>query len=172
MGQDKPQKHRKKKIPKALREAVWIQNVGRNFEHKCLVPWCPNTMTAFDFQTGHNIPESRGGTTTLENLVPICGRCNLSMSNTHTIEEWSERYTDQRLGQKPAVNTKPSKPTKWFPRIRNPFLTMILYLKGLMRRKATTVRPARAAASSTRSTPSEPARDKSPVSRASSKEKP
>ena len=149
----KPPKQRKKKIPKALREAVWIQNVGRNFEHKCLVPWCPNTMTAFDFQTGHNIPESRGGATTLENLVPICSRCNLSMSNTHTIEEWSERYTDQRPEQKPASKSaaKP-KTAKWFPHIKNPFLTMILYLKDLMRRKEATVKPAPAADPSTRPT--------------------
>lgn len=145
MGPDKPQKHRKKKIPKALREAVWIQNVGRTFEHKCLVGWCPNTMTVFDFQTGHNIPESRGGATTLENLVPICSRCNLSMSNTHTIEEWSERYTDVKP-------PRPPKPTKWLPRIRNPFLTMVLYLKGLMLRKEATVTPAPAAAPSTRPT--------------------
>lgn len=151
MGPEKAPKHRKKKIPKALREAVWIQNVGRQFEHKCLVGWCPNTMTAFDFQTGHNIPESRGGATTLENLVPICSRCNLSMSNTHTIEEWSERYTDQRPEPASKSAAKP-KAAKWFPRIRNPFLAMVLYLKGLMRPKGATVTPAPAAAPSTRPT--------------------
>jgi hypothetical protein len=26
---------------------------------------------------------------TPENLVPICSRCNLSMSNTYTFDEWS-----------------------------------------------------------------------------------
>jgi len=83
---------RKQTIPKALREAVWITHAGRTFEKKCLTPWCPNIMSVFDFQTGHNIPESKGGPTTIDNLVPICSRCNLSMSNTYTFKEWSEKY--------------------------------------------------------------------------------
>ena len=80
---------RKQTIPKALREAVWVTHAGRTFEKKCLTPWCPNIMSVFDFQTGHDIPESHGGETILENLVPICSRCNLSMSNTYTIKEWN-----------------------------------------------------------------------------------
>lgn len=135
-------RNRKTKIPKALREAVWIERVGRKFEHKCLVPWCPNTMTVFDFQTGHNVPESRGGATTLENLVPICSRCNLSMSNTYTIKEWSEKFGHSK--------TSPE-------RSRNPFLTMFLYLRNLMRRKSTTIRPAPAVAPSRSPRPSRPA---------------
>ena len=83
---------RKQTIPKALREAVWITHAGRTFEKKCLTPWCPNIMSVFDFQTGHDIPESKGGATTIDNLVPICSRCNLSMSNTYTFKEWSEKY--------------------------------------------------------------------------------
>jgi len=88
-----PQKAvRKQTIPKALREAVWITHAGRVFDKKCLTPWCPNMMSVFDFQTGHNIPESKGGPTTIDNLVPICSRCNVSMSNTYTFKEWSEKY--------------------------------------------------------------------------------
>jgi hypothetical protein len=85
---------RKQTIPKALREAVWITHAGRVFERKCLTPWCLNIMSVFDFQTGHNIPESKGGPTTIDNLVPICSRCNLSMSNNYTFKEWSEKYRE------------------------------------------------------------------------------
>lgn len=81
---------KKKKIGKALREQVWIQKVGRNFEAKCTTPWCKNTITVFDFQCGHDIPESKGGATRIENLIPICSRCNLSMSNQYTFEEWKK----------------------------------------------------------------------------------
>jgi len=79
----------KKKIPKALREAVWIRHVGRKFEAKCMTAWCQNIMTVFDFQTSHDIPESKGGPMTLDNLFPLCGRCNQSMGNQYTFSEWT-----------------------------------------------------------------------------------
>jgi 5-methylcytosine-specific restriction endonuclease McrA len=79
----------KDKIPKALREQVWVNFIGKKFHSKCYVPWCRNDITVFDFQVGHNYPESKGGATILENLRPICSRCNLSMYNNYTIDEWS-----------------------------------------------------------------------------------
>ena len=48
-----------------------------------------NTINVFNFQVGHNIPESKGGTLSLNNLKPICGRCNFSMGNNYTIDEWN-----------------------------------------------------------------------------------
>ena len=80
---------KKQKIPAAIREAVWVKNCGRAFEHKCFTSWCPNTITVFDFQCGHNIPESKGGTIALTNLYPLCARCNLSMGDRYTIDEWN-----------------------------------------------------------------------------------
>lgn len=85
----KEKPYRKKKITGALREAVWIKTMGRTFEGKCPVSWCPNSITVFDFQSGHNIPESKGGSTTLPNLIAICARCNFSMGNHYTIDEWN-----------------------------------------------------------------------------------
>ena len=85
-----PQAYKKKKIPKAIREALWIDYYTNRFEGKCQTVWCPNKITAYDFQAGHNVPESKGGATTLENLVPICARCNLSMGNQYTFNEWCD----------------------------------------------------------------------------------
>lgn len=82
-------RYKKRKIPAAIREAVWIKHCGRAFEHKCATTWCQNTITAFDFQCGHNIPESKGGTLTLTNLYPLCARCNVSMGDRYTIDEWN-----------------------------------------------------------------------------------
>ena len=81
---------KKATIPRALREQVWIQNIGKQFEHKCLVEWCQNSINVFDFHVGHDIPESQGGATNIKNLKPICTRCNLSMGSQYSIEEWSK----------------------------------------------------------------------------------
>ena len=83
-------KKKKKKIPKALREQVWLINIGKQYETKCLIKWCQNKMNVFDFHVGHNVPESKGGATNIDNLKPICSRCNSSMSNNYSIEEWSK----------------------------------------------------------------------------------
>lgn len=83
----------KARIPKALREQLWITTFGGVFQAKCSTLWCTNIITVFDFQCGHNIPECRGGPTTLQNLVPICARCNLSMGSQHTFDEWCKKYT-------------------------------------------------------------------------------
>ena len=82
----------KTKIPRALREQVWLVHVGPKFQQKCMVTWCTNTMNVFDFQCGHNIPESKGGKTDVLNLIPICSRCNLSMGSQFTIDEWNKKF--------------------------------------------------------------------------------
>lgn len=93
----------KKQIPKALREQVWITNLGSVFEAKCVVTWCVNKITVFDFEVGHNLPESKGGATTLENLRPICARCNKSMGNRYSIDEWNTLGKPVAAGQVEAV---------------------------------------------------------------------
>jgi hypothetical protein len=80
----------KAKIPKAIREQVWLTFIGKKFEHKCFVNWCENKMTPFSFECGHNIPESKGGSLDIDNLRPICSNCNKSMGNVYSIDEFSE----------------------------------------------------------------------------------
>jgi 5-methylcytosine-specific restriction endonuclease McrA len=85
----KTPKYKKANIPKAIREQVWLKYVGSKFESKCLIPWCENRMTTFDFHVAHNIPESSGGKLDIKNLRPLCSRCNLSMGNKYTISQWA-----------------------------------------------------------------------------------
>jgi 5-methylcytosine-specific restriction endonuclease McrA len=85
-----PTYKKKKPINKALREQIWIQKIGEKFEAKCLTPWCQNMINVFNFQAGHNIPESKGGPTTIDNLFPICSRCNVCMGNHYTFDEWKK----------------------------------------------------------------------------------
>ena len=84
-----PAADRKAKIPRAMREQVWVMSVGEKYEAKCCVRWCHNRMNVFDFHVGHNVPESKGGTLDIKNLQAICARCNLSMGNQYSIDEWN-----------------------------------------------------------------------------------
>jgi 5-methylcytosine-specific restriction endonuclease McrA len=80
----------KANIPLALRQQVWIAHCGDTwFKRKCLVTWCENVMTPFTFEVGHNVPESKGGPTEIANLRPICHKCNRSMGDEYTIDEFS-----------------------------------------------------------------------------------
>ena len=81
---------KKEKIPKALREQVWLKYNGRKYEVKCNIKWCKNNISVFNFHVGHNIPESKGGGMDIENLRPICSKCNLSMSNNYSIDDWNK----------------------------------------------------------------------------------
>jgi hypothetical protein len=85
-------RRRKAKIHVALREQVWLREFGETFSAKCYVSWCQNQVNVFNFQCGHRLAESRGGATTLDNLAPICGRCNQSMGTMH-MDEWLKMGT-------------------------------------------------------------------------------
>lgn len=89
-------KYKKKNIPQALREQVWVQSCGESFSHKCLTTWCNNKITVFDFHCGHNIPESKGGKTTVNNLIAICNRCNLSMGAQYTFKDWCASFEESK----------------------------------------------------------------------------
>ena len=104
---------RKQKIPVAIREAVWIKRCGKVFEHKCLTSWCPNTITVFDFQSGHNIPESKGGPLTIENLYPLCARCNTSMGDRYTFDEWTKVATPLAASAASAASAALHEPRTW-----------------------------------------------------------
>ena len=86
---NKDHKYKKKKIPKAIRQQVWIKCNGKKFENKCYIMWCKNVISVFNYHVGHDVPESKGGGMNIENLFPICSNCNLSMSSTYSISEWN-----------------------------------------------------------------------------------
>ena len=80
-------KPRKKNIPKTVKDLCWERWVGASIAAtECLCCFTrPITMSSF--HCGHVIAEANGGSTTVDNLRPICATCNLSM-RTKTMTEF------------------------------------------------------------------------------------
>tara|TARA_B110000971_G_C19983326_1_gene488375 strand:- start:43 stop:1494 length:1452 start_codon:yes stop_codon:yes gene_type:complete len=80
---------RRHAIPPQIKQEIWEVNFGNCCRHDCYVKECKNRITAWDFHAGHNIPYSEGGEDKIDNLRPICSKCNLSMGDRLTIHEWN-----------------------------------------------------------------------------------
>lgn len=91
----------KKPINAALRQQVWIKHKGKIFESTCSVTWCKNQINVFNFQCGHNVPESKGGATNINNLYPICIHCNQSMGDRYTIDQWNKTVVNPNSAPNP-----------------------------------------------------------------------
>ena len=102
------------KVPSSLKHNVWILYIGEKFNNKCTVTWCNNNITPFTFEAGHNIPFSKGGATTIDNLRPICSDCNKSMGNRYTIDEYSTQFntTTPNPVTESHTKTEPTEPTE------------------------------------------------------------
>lgn len=80
------EKDKRPRISKALRNDVWIKYFGRSIaEAKCPAK-CGSWIHISNFECGHIIAHSRGGKTSINNLIPICSACNRNMQ--------SENYFD------------------------------------------------------------------------------
>jgi 5-methylcytosine-specific restriction endonuclease McrA len=82
----------RRKIPKAVRFAVWDKYVGRNTSGKCYV--CRRPIQYFDFDVGHNKAVAKGGSDNIDNLRPICRVCNEAMG-TMSIQDYKRKYYER-----------------------------------------------------------------------------
>lgn len=81
---------KKKDIPEWLRLDVWQTQFENRLDAKC--PCCSQRDISKDsFSTGHIIPESCGGSMSLNNLMAICKECNTRMG-THHLYWFAWRY--------------------------------------------------------------------------------
>ena len=80
-----------KRIPANIRQAVWETYIGEDIgKIKC--PLCQkNDIKPFQFQCGHVIACSKGGSIDVSNLRPICSVCNSSMYN-HNMVDFAQKY--------------------------------------------------------------------------------
>jgi hypothetical protein len=83
--------YKKKSIPLSLKALVWNKYIG---EEKG-IGYCQccrkNIIKQISFHCGHIISERNGGSTTLNNLIPLCQTCNLSMGR-HNMNEFVKKY--------------------------------------------------------------------------------
>jgi 5-methylcytosine-specific restriction endonuclease McrA len=84
--------NKRRKLPYGLRNNVWTKYNGEVFNAKCYVDFCEQIVNPFTFEVGHDIPVSKGGSDSINNLRPICRNCNNSMSNNYTIAEYSNKF--------------------------------------------------------------------------------
>jgi len=80
------QSTRKRTIPKSTKVIVWNNTFGLNVG--CAPCFCCRTIyiTQSNFEAGHIISYKKGGSNLAENLRPICGTCNKSMSTKNMYE--------------------------------------------------------------------------------------
>lgn len=88
---DIDKKYKKHNIPKSLKKLVWDKNIGKDVgAAKCLC--CKHQeIRQIEFHCGHIVAEKNGGETNINNLIPICAQCNLSMG-TMNLKEFQKLY--------------------------------------------------------------------------------
>lgn len=70
---------------------MWDKHIGPLIGlTKCLC--CKHqSIRQIEFHCGHIISEKNGGTTTINNLIPICAQCNTSM-RTQNLNDFKNKY--------------------------------------------------------------------------------
>jgi hypothetical protein len=69
------------RVPARLKQQVWDTLFPGERYGRCQV--CRRVLDLLDHEAGHIVPASRGGAANLQNLVPVCHRCNKSMGAQH-----------------------------------------------------------------------------------------
>lgn len=73
----------RKSIPVHIRRAVWEQAFSTLYGN---CPCCQDKINAFTFEVGHIHAHTNGGSINLDNLKPICNKCNKSMGSMNMTE--------------------------------------------------------------------------------------
>jgi hypothetical protein len=112
-------KPQKEKITVELRRDLWYHRFGKaTGEVECVV--CEkNKITQLDHVVGHIVAASKGGSTEIANLIPICYPCNKAMNTIDMRIYTKDRYkrdlaiphfVDGRIHSIPAVLEKNAPP--------------------------------------------------------------
>ena len=73
----------KESIPRTVKNCLWINYFGKDMRTGLCACCQREPITMNNFHAGHIKSEREGGTTTLDNLAPICPLCNSSMGTMH-----------------------------------------------------------------------------------------
>jgi len=87
---DNEKEIKREPIPKCVRNALWINYFKNQREGKCQC-CLRETISIGNFHAGHIKAHINGGSSSLDNLVPICMLCNCSMTK-HDLNEFIIKY--------------------------------------------------------------------------------
>lgn len=80
---------KRKSIPRGVRDDLWIKYFKDKIIGDCYV--CSKEISLTNFEAGHVIASSKGGSDNMDNLVPICSACNKSMGNQN-LHDYKKDY--------------------------------------------------------------------------------
>lgn len=84
-------KYKKEKIPSTLRALVWNTYIGEGEGRGSCYACEKEKLNPFEFECGHIIAESKGGETNLDNLRPVCTKCNRSIGSQN-MDDFKKKY--------------------------------------------------------------------------------
>lgn len=119
-----------KKLPTAIRSAVWNKYIGEEYGVSTCFTGCGSRIAQNNFQIGHVVSKHRNGTNHIENLRPICQRCNTSMGSTDMYEFMSEYGLKSPHEPGPNFSSAPSNPMSTSPTMRELFPALYAMLKS------------------------------------------
>ena len=87
---DNERETKREPIPKCVRNALWINYFKNQREGKCQC-CLRETISIGNFHAGHVKAHINGGSSSLDNLVPICMLCNTSCGK-YDLNEFIIKY--------------------------------------------------------------------------------
>lgn len=82
----KPVTYTKRNLSVAVRTAVWNTYIGREYGLGYCFVGCGEQISQANFECGHVQSRKFGGSNEIENLRPVCSRCNKSMGTQNMFE--------------------------------------------------------------------------------------
>ena len=104
---------------KSMKSKLWNQKIGTELGEVYCIVCMNNKINMMNFECVHIIPESKGGETSIDNLLPICGLCNKSMATKHMRDYVLQNFPENIKGFDSGTyfSTKVSKSHKPFFKI-------------------------------------------------------
>jgi hypothetical protein len=81
-----PTPKKKNKIPQSIRALAWNTHIGVATGQTLCLCCKKNNISQLEFVCGHVLAHSQGGSIAIENLRPICQKCNIDMSDEHMFQ--------------------------------------------------------------------------------------
>src|ERR1041385_999670 len=95
------------KLPDAIRAVVWNKHIGAKVGSGMCFCCGLAEISRDNFECGHIISRAAGGTDEINNLVPVCGKCNKSVGKKNMLEFIRHYKIDSSPLLKMMVETAP-----------------------------------------------------------------